>query len=169
VSGRRATLDKFFDQVGAHITNDTLTLPTAAGGQLVYKEGVTKCTGGKDAVLKVARWDTAAAAANGDKPNEIITSNFGSIRLKNGQAISISFLPEGSTIPIQKDVETRLEQLTDIAPNTTTTNPQSQSSSSGASDSTASTSTSESVPAEPGSSGGSTSSSSNASTSSSSP
>ena len=162
VSGRRATLDKFLNQVGAHITNDTLTLPTPAGGQLVYKEGTTKCLGGRDAVLKVARWDTAAAASRGDKPNEIITSNFGSIRLKNGEAMSISFLPEGSTIPIQKDVEKRLEQLTDIAPNTTTTNPQSQSGSgssssapaSGSSASTASTSSSTggSVPPEPTSS-----------------
>ncbi len=149
VSGRRATLDKFLAQVGATITNDTLTVPTTSGGQLVYKEGVTKCQGGKDGVLKVARWDTAAAAAKGEKPNEIITSNFGSIRLKNGEAISISFLPEGSTIPIQKDVETRLEQLTDIAPNTTTTNPQSQSSSSAGGSSSSSP-----APASSSSSGG---------------
>ena len=151
VSGRRATLDKFFAQVGASITNDTLTVPTASGGTLVYKEGTTKCVGGKDAVLKVARWDTAAAAAKGEKPNEIITSNFGSIRLKNGEAISISFLPDGSTIPIQNDVEARLEKLTDIAPNTTTTNPQSQSSSESGSSSSASSASS--APASSSSSG----------------
>jgi cytoskeletal protein RodZ len=147
VSGRRATLDKFLAQVGASLTNDTLTMPTASGGQLVYKEGTTKCDGGKDGVLKVARWDTAAAAAKGEKPNDIITSNFGSIRLKNGEAISISFLPEGSTIPIQKDVETRLEQLTDIAPNTTTTNPQSQASGSDSGSSSSPSSDSSSSPA----------------------
>ena len=165
VAGRRATLDKFLTQVGARMTNDTLTLPTAAGGELVYQEGVTKCLGGKDGVLKVARWDSTKSAANGDKPNEIITSNFGSIRLKNGQAISISFLPDGSTIPIQKDVETRMQQLTDIPNETAATSSSSDSSASDSSSSDASasaSSASDSVPVD-------TASSSSTSTSSSSP
>jgi hypothetical protein len=144
-SGRRATLGKFFDQIGASITDDTLTLPDGNGGQLVYKEGTTKCQGGKDGMVQVARWDTAAAAARGDKPNEIITSNFGSIRLKDGQAMTIAFMPAGSTIPIEKDVETRLKQLTDVGGNTTTTNPQSSSSSGSSSSGTDSSASSAST------------------------
>jgi hypothetical protein len=162
VSGQRATLDKFFNQIGASISNDTLVLPTADGGQLTFKEGETKCEGGKDAIVQVARWDTAQSAANGDKPNEIITSNMGSIRLRNGQAMTIAFLPAGSTIPIERDVETRLEKLTDVASGTTTTNPQSQSSGATESSSAESSSTGSATT-------GSESTSASSSTSSSSP
>ena len=167
VSGQRATLDKFFNQVGARISDDTLVLPSTDGGELTFKEGETKCTGGKDAIVQVARWDTAQAAANGDKPNEIITSNFGSIRLRNGQAMTIAFLPEGSTIPIERDVETRLEKLTDIGAGTTTTNPQSQSSD--ATESSAAESSSTESSSTGSVSTGSTSTSASSSTSSSSP
>lgn len=115
-SGRRATLDKLFNQTGATMTDDTLSIPNPTTGSTdTFREGETKCQGGKDGVLKVARWDNAQDAASGKKPNEIISSNFGSIRLRNGQVLSITFLPEGSTLPVQSDVATRLGQLTDVA------------------------------------------------------
>src|SRR5581483_11192459 len=66
VSGRKATLGVFLDQVGVSMTNDTLTLPT---GQ-TYKEGKTKCQGGKDGELQVAKWNSVTDAAQGKKPNE---------------------------------------------------------------------------------------------------
>lgn len=109
VAGRKATLGKFLDYVGASITDTTLSFATPAGGKLEFKENTTKCQGGRDGEVQVARWDSAKSAANGDKPNEIITSNMGSILLKDGQALTISFMPAGTKIPIQSDVEKRIE------------------------------------------------------------
>jgi hypothetical protein len=110
VAGRKATLDKFFDQVGVTMTDDTLRLPT---GQ-EFKEGTTKCEGGKDGTLQVAKWDNATDAAAGRKPNQVITSAFGGIRLQNREALTIAFLPLGSTIPVQRDISSRLDQLGDV-------------------------------------------------------
>jgi|GEM_PF-89231 len=119
VSGRKATLGVFLDQVGVSMTNDTLTLPT---GQ-TYKEGTTKCQGGKDGELQVAKWNSVTDAAQGKKPNEIITSGFRSIRLGANESFTIAFMPPGSTIPAKADVATRIANVSDLQPSSTTTVP----------------------------------------------
>jgi hypothetical protein len=115
VAGRKATLGVFLDQVNVHMTNDTLTLPT---GQ-TYKEGTTKCVGGKDGQLQVAKWNSVNDAAAGKKPNEIFTSGFDQIRLGASNAFTIAFMPPGSTIPAKSDVAARVANVSDLTPSTT--------------------------------------------------
>jgi hypothetical protein len=115
VAGRNATLGVFLNQVNVQMTNDTLTLPT---GQ-TYKEGTTKCAGGKDGQLQVAKWNSVTDAAAGKKPNEIFTSGFDQIRLGASNSFTIAFMPAGSTIPAKPDVATRVANVSDLTPSTT--------------------------------------------------
>jgi hypothetical protein len=114
VAGRKATLGVFLDQVGISMTDSTLQL---TGG--TFKEGTTKCEGGKDGTLQVAKWDHASDAAKGNKPNQILKAGFDKIRLGADEAFTIAFLPDGSTVPAKPDVETRIKNVTDVAPSTT--------------------------------------------------
>jgi hypothetical protein len=113
-AGRKATLGLFLDQVGISMTNDTLIL--ASGG--TFQEGATKCEGGKDGVVQVAKWDHATDAANGGKPNQIFTEGFDKIRLGENQSFTIAFMPAGSTIPAKSDVADRIAKVSDLAPST---------------------------------------------------
>ena len=112
VAGRKATLGVFLDRVGVSLTDDTMTLPDGT----VYKEGTTKCQGGKDGQLQVAKWNSATDAAAGKKPNEIFTTGFDKIRLGANNAYTIAFMPAGSTIPAQSDVAQRIANVTDLGP-----------------------------------------------------
>jgi len=115
VAGRKATLGVFLDQVGVKMTNETLTLPN---GQ-TFTEGTTKCQGGKDGQLQVAKWNSVNDAAQGKKPNEIFTSGFDQIRLGASNAFTIAFMPAGSAIPAKSDVATRVANVSDLQPSTT--------------------------------------------------
>ncbi|HEX2383969.1 MAG TPA: hypothetical protein VHI95_15095 [Acidimicrobiales bacterium] len=114
-AGRNATLGIFLDQVGVSMTNDTLTLPSG----LTFTEGVTKCQGGKDGELQVAKWNNVNDAAQGQKPNEIFTEGFDQIRLGADNAFTIAFMPPGSTIPAKSDVVSRIGNVSDLGPSTT--------------------------------------------------
>jgi hypothetical protein len=114
VAGRKATLGVFLDQVRISMTDDTLELSSGT-----FKEGTTKCEGGKDGILQVAKWDSAANAAKGDKPNQIFKSGFDKIRLGANESFTIAFMPDGSTIPAKSDVETRIKNVTDVVGATT--------------------------------------------------
>ena len=115
VAGRKATLGVFLDQVGVSMTNETLRLPTGE----TFTEGTTKCQGGKDGQLQVAKWNDVSDAAAGKKPNEIFTSGFDQIRLGANNAFTIAFMPAGSTIPSKPDVATRVANVSDLQPSTT--------------------------------------------------
>ncbi len=136
-AGRKATLGNFlrFDDV---VLNDTTFILTTAKGTMTFQEGKTKCAGGKDGILQVAEWDRASDAAKGDKPNRIVTDGVADVRLRNGQALTIAFLPKDSTIPSQNDVQHRLDNLTDVAATTTAPPSSSSSGSSGSSSSSSS-------------------------------
>ena len=113
-AGRKATLGVFLDQVGISMTNDTLVLP---GG--TFKEGTTKCEGGKDGLLQVAKWDHATDAAKGNKPNQIFTEGFDKIRLGADESFTIAFMPKDSTIPAKPDVAQRIANVSDLGSTTT--------------------------------------------------
>jgi hypothetical protein len=115
VAGRKATLGVFLNQVGVSMTNDKLSLPNGQS----YTEGQTKCQGGKDGQLQVAKWNSVTDAAQGKKPNEIFTSGFDQIRLGASNAFTIAFMPAGSTIPAKPDVATRVANVSDLQPSTT--------------------------------------------------
>jgi hypothetical protein len=118
-AGRKATLGIFLDQVGITMTNDSLILPSGAA----FTEGTTKCEGGKDAIVQVAKWDNVADAAKGGKPNQIFTDGFDKIRLGENESFTIAFMPSGSTIPAKPDVADRVAKVSDLAGATTTTLP----------------------------------------------
>jgi hypothetical protein len=110
----------FVAQVGVTLTDSELAFPDLTTGEmLTYKEGTTKCQGGVDAIVQVGLWDKVEDAANGLPPNQVITTNVADVRLKNGEALTIAFLPKDSRIPIQSDVKTRFDNLTDVAATTT--------------------------------------------------
>jgi hypothetical protein len=115
-AGRKATLGIFLDQVGISMTNETLVLPS--GG--TFTEGTTKCEGGKDGIVQVAKWDHVTDAAKGAKPNQIFTSGFDKIRLGADESFTIAFMPADSTIPAKSDVADRIAKVSDLGGTTTT-------------------------------------------------
>jgi hypothetical protein len=132
-AGRKATMGIFLDQVGISMTNEQLILPS--GG--TYTEGTTKCEGGKDGQLQLAKWDHASDAAKGAKPNQIFTEGFDKVRLGANESFVIAFMPSGSTIQAKSDVQDRINNVSDLG-TTTTTAPPSEGSSSAPSDSSSS-------------------------------
>lgn len=95
-AGKRATMQKFFDQVNIKVSGQTVTLPTEFNGSRTFESGVTKC-GGKPAEWVLAHWKTAHDAIAG-KPDRIIRDNFGSIRFTEDLgAFTFAFVPKGTT------------------------------------------------------------------------
>jgi hypothetical protein len=127
-AGRKAVLGIFLDQVGISMTNETLTLSSGAS----FTEGTTKCEGGRDGVLQVAKWDHVTDAAKGNKPNQIFTDGFDKIRLGADESFTIAFMPLNSTIPAKPDVAQRVAGVSDLG--ATTTLPSSSDTSSSNSD-----------------------------------
>ena len=123
-AGRNANLSVFMAQVGVTLTDEELSFPDPSGaGTITFKEGVTKCQGGKDGQVQVGVWDKATDAAAGKPPNRVVTSNVSGVHLVNDEALTIAFMPSGSRIPIEPDVQKRFENLTDVSGVTTTTVP----------------------------------------------
>jgi hypothetical protein len=106
-AGDKATLGKFFDQVGVKVTDSSLTLPPGA----VYKsrkylEGETTC-GGERARVVLAEWEDALKT---DEDPEVRTSNIGDQKYDNDRAAyTIAFLPAGETIPPPPSASTILQ------------------------------------------------------------
>ncbi|QXC61435.1 hypothetical protein KSP35_00855 [Aquihabitans sp. G128] len=90
-SGKNATMQRFFDQVGITVTDDGFTTQDGK----VYKEGETTC-GGKPGEVVVAYWKQAVGSATA-KPTKIYTSDFGKIRFtENYAAYTLAFEPKGT-------------------------------------------------------------------------
>lgn len=71
-SGERATLSKYFDQVGFTVTDSGFRLPegmTTEDGGTTVQEGVTTC-GGKEGELVLAHWKDAKSAPTSE-PDKI--------------------------------------------------------------------------------------------------
>ena len=96
-SGERATLDRYFEQVGLTVTDDGLKLPegvTHQGGD-TFREGSTTC-GGEEAELVLAVWDDATAVPLGD-PDRVVTESIGDVRFTvDLAAFSLAFVPVGA-------------------------------------------------------------------------
>jgi hypothetical protein len=94
-AGKRATMQRFFNQVGIEISGDKVTLPVEFKGNRTLESGVTTC-GGEPAEWVLAHWDTANAAVNG-APDKITRSDFGSVRFSEDLgAFTLAFVPVGS-------------------------------------------------------------------------
>ena len=121
-AGRNAKLQIFFDQVALEVTDSVLTFPDGE----TWDEASDTCTVDGEEVpgqIVVARWQDAQDAADGEKPTEVVTEDFGSIRFRNDREYyTIAFVPEGELedIPVRPDVLTDLGNLSDVGPSAST-------------------------------------------------
>ena len=96
VSGERATLRRYFENTGVTLTDSRIELPSGLHDERVYESGVTTC-GGEESEWVMAYWDDAVAALTSE-PTEIIRDDFTSFRFdKDLTAITLAFLPVGTT------------------------------------------------------------------------
>ena len=97
-SGERATLARYFKQVGFTVTDTGFQLPdgmTMEGGAITVKEGVTKC-GGKEGELVLAHWEDAKTAGE-NPPDKIYRDGFSDVRFSEDLgAYTLAFVPKGS-------------------------------------------------------------------------
>jgi len=103
-SGKRATLEVFFDAVGADISDDKIELP----GQDTKRNG-DSCENGKG-VIRTKVWDTRNPGDQG----RIVEGDPSSIRPQDGQLITIAFGDPNADIP-KPPSEQKLDDLDDVA------------------------------------------------------
>ena len=104
-AGKRATLEVFFDSVGADVSDDKIELP----GQDTKRNG-DRCDNG-EGVIRTKVWDTRDASDQG----RIVEGDPSNLRPKDNQLITIAFGPENQDIP-RPPSERNLDNLTDVAP-----------------------------------------------------
>jgi hypothetical protein len=106
-SGGNATLGKFFEAMGAGLSDESLQL-----GELgTFTEGEDDCDG-QPAIVQVAKWADADTAESTEP--QIITEDLTSIHFDNDrEAYTIAFAPEGADIPPPPTIP-QLDQLTDV-------------------------------------------------------
>ena len=114
-SGKRATLEVYFDTVSADISDDKIELP----GQATKRNG-DKCDNG-EGTIQTKVWNSRAPSDEG----RIVEGDPSSIRPQDNMLITIAFVPKGTDIP-RPPSEGTLDRLTDVGPQrgaTTTTAP----------------------------------------------
>ena len=109
-AGKRATLEIYFDTVGADISDDKIELP----GQDTKRTG-DRCEDGPG-VIRTKVWD----ARNPNDPGRIVPGDPSAIRPQDNQLITIAFTPENADIPRPPSAPT-LNNLSDVNPQPTTT------------------------------------------------
>jgi hypothetical protein len=123
--GRNARMRIFFDDVGVQVSDSKVEFPDGT----VWDEGETTCTVDGEEVpgqIVLARWNNAQDAADGQRPSEIFTEDFGDVRFRNDREyFTLAFLPEGEidTVPVRPQVIEDLGSLDDVleAPGASTT------------------------------------------------
>jgi len=112
-SGERATMARFFKQVGFTVTDTGFQLPegmTTEDGGTTVKEGVTTC-GGEPGELVMAHWKDARSAT-GTEPDQIFRSDFSSIKFtEDGGAYTLAFVKKGSTDIAAPSTAAEIESL----------------------------------------------------------
>jgi hypothetical protein len=127
--GRNARMRIFFENIGLEWSDSQITFPDGT----VWDEGETTCTVDGEEVpgqIVLARWNSAQDAADGERPSELVTEDFGDVRFRaDREYYTLAFLPEGELedIPVRPDIIESLNNLSDVieAPgeSTTTTEP----------------------------------------------
>jgi hypothetical protein len=116
--GRNARMRIFFEDVNLQISDDTVTFPDGT----VWDESEKTCGAGDDAEpgqIVIARWNDAQDAADGERPSEIVTDDFGDIRFRNDREYyTLAYVPEGEfeDVPVRPDVIATLNNLSDVPP-----------------------------------------------------
>ena len=137
-AGLNAKLGLFLDFVGVTISDDEVTFADGTS----WVEGETTCEDGPGQIV-VARWQDAQDAADGEKPTEVLTEDFGDARFRNDrEAYTIAFVPEGQLedIPVRHDILAELNEASEPPPTSTTECQTSEGEPSAPSDTTATTS-----------------------------
>lgn len=117
-AGRNARLRIFLDQVDVQVSDSRLEFPDGE----TWDEEEDTCTVDGEEVpgqLVVAKWNDAQDAADGARPNDVFTEDFGDIRFEtNLEYYTIAFVPEGQLedIPVRPNVMEDLGNLTDLPP-----------------------------------------------------
>lgn len=120
-SGKRATLARFFDQVGLTVTDDGFS---DSSGQ-VYKAGETECAGEATEVV-MAHWKDATKATSTD-PDQIFRKDFGSVLLsEDGGAYTLALVPKGSEDIAAPAAAAEIEELGAVDGGSTSSNPPQQ-------------------------------------------
>ena len=112
--GRNARMTLFFQDVGIDASDSEWTFPDGT----VWDEA-TKTCGDEPGQIVIAKWNDAQAAADGERPNELITEDFGDIRFRNDREYyTFAFVPESALdeIPVRPDVVGDLNNLSDVPP-----------------------------------------------------
>lgn len=109
-AGKRATMEIFFDSVGADVSDDKIELP----GQDTKRNG-DRCDNG-EGVIRTKVWDTRDPSDRG----RIVEGDPSNLRPQDNQLITIAFGPESQDIP-KPPSEKNLDALTDVPGATTTT------------------------------------------------
>ncbi len=109
-AGKRATLGVFFDATKAKMSLSQIGLP----GQPAKKNG-DKC-GDKPGEVQVKTW----ANRNPDTQGTIYTGNPADLRPKDGELVTVAFLPKGDDIP-RPPSAAQLDKLNDVGPAATPT------------------------------------------------
>lgn len=123
-AGKNATLENWVLDAGealgtgGEVTNDELAVPNGD----TYIEGESTCEGlDGDPIVQVAVWGSGEDALAGEKPT-IITENFEQIGLvKDQQAFTIAFAPEGADIPAPPSTSNLSSVGSELDSGTTTT------------------------------------------------
>ncbi len=116
--GRNARMRLFFDDIGLEATDSRVTFPDGT----VWDEEEKRCGPAEDAPLGqivIARWNSAQDAADGVKPTELITEDFGDIRYRNDREYyTLAFIDPANLedIPVRPDVVASLNNLSDVPP-----------------------------------------------------
>lgn len=104
-SGRRATLDIFFDTVGVETSANRIELP----GQDARESG-DKC-GDRTAEIRTKVWDSRDPADQG----RTVEGDPGDFNPTDGMLITVALVPEGVDIPRPPTAD-NLDKLTDVEP-----------------------------------------------------
>jgi hypothetical protein len=116
--GRNARMRIFFEDIGLEASDSVITFPDGT----VWDESEKQCGEGDAATagqIVLARWNDAQSAADGERPSEIITEDFGDVRYRNDREyFTLAFVPEGDfeEIPVRPDVIADLNNLSDVPP-----------------------------------------------------
>lgn len=116
-AGSNARLSLFLDYAGVTLTDDKVTFADGT----TWDESTSECDG-EPAQIVAARWIDGQDAADGEKPNEVLTEGFDQLRFRNDrEAFAIALVPEGDleNIPVRPDIAEALNEATD-PPSTTT-------------------------------------------------
>jgi hypothetical protein len=135
--GRNARLRLFFQDVGIDASDSEWTFPDGT----TWDES-TKTCGEEPGQIVVAKWNDAQAAADGERPNEIITEDFGDIRFRNDREYyTFAFVPESllDEIPVRPNVISDLGSLSDVPPDQNIEAPSSSTTAPGDTSTTATT------------------------------